>query len=222
MIRIVGTGPGTALHMTQEAIAALGCADVVVAGGRLLEVVDIPERIRRVELPASGMVDAVTGALEMASALGEVVLLVSGDPGFYSLARRVVRHFGRENVTIVPGISSLQIMAARIARSWVNVPCATLHGRDCPDLAGLAAKLHAEGSLVVLLGAADDAVRHMRFLAEDERLRSAWAAVGWDLGLPKEQVFDAPSLNGLLRCPYVGRLALLWLEREGEMPDVRQ
>jgi precorrin-6y C5,15-methyltransferase (decarboxylating) CbiE subunit len=176
---------------------------------------ELPAAAKRVELPASGMVDAVVNVLEVElknSHSGNVSLLVSGDPGFYSLAKRVVSHFGREQVRVIPGISSLQIMAAKIGRSWVNARTATVHGRDFPDVSGLVSRLRGSAALVVLLGGADDAAEHMRRLADDDALGRAWAAVGWDLGLPEETVLEAPTLRDLLREPHVGRLALLWLE----------
>lgn len=217
---LVGVGPGTAEHITPEAALALASADVLVGSGRMIDALRAlgavsPDALS-VELPASGMADAVTGAMEeaLASRAGaKVALVVSGDPGFYSLSRRVTRHFGRERVRAVPGVSSLQLMACRLGRSWVNVATATLHGRDCPDTEGLAERLETSEALVLLLGASDDAAAQMRLFAEDERLGGAWAAVGWDLGLPKEQLYEARTLRELLRCPYVGRLALLWLER---------
>lgn len=215
MIRIVGVGPGTHEHITQEARRVLAGAEVVVGGARLLDTVETPPHVRRVELPAADMVDAVADVLQAESKThGEVVLLVSGDPGFYSLAKRVIACLGREAVRVVPGISSLQIMAARICRSWVHVATATLHGREKPEIEQLVTMFRSAPALVILLGAANDAISHMNWLAASEPLRTAWSAVGWDLGLPHEQVFDAESLEALLRCPYRGRLALLWLERK--------
>ena len=219
-ISVVGVGPGTAAHITQEAAAALASADVLVGSGRVLDALRelgaVSPDARCVELPAAGMADAVCGVLEEAISSGpqaKAALVVSGDPGFYSLSRRVTRYFGRERVRAIPGVSSLQLMACRIGRSWVNVATATLHGRDCPDIGKLAEKLETSEALVLLLGASDDAVAQMRLLGENKKLGEAWAAIGWDLGLPKEQVYEGRTLQELLRCPYVGRLALLWLER---------
>lgn len=217
---LVGIGPGASAHITPEAALALASADVLVGSGRMLQALNelglAQQDVRCVELPASGMADAVTDVLDAEISRdggASVALVVSGDPGFYSLSRRVTRHFGRGRVRAVPGVSSLQLMACRIGRSWVNVATATLHGRGFPDTGALAGRLENSEALALLLGASDDAVAQMRLLAEDERLGGARAAVGWDLGLPKEQVCEAETLRELLRCPYVGRLAILWLER---------
>jgi precorrin-6y C5,15-methyltransferase (decarboxylating) CbiE subunit len=212
MSKIIGLGPGTLEHLTNEAVIAISNSDVLVASARMLEAANLSPLAKRVELPASGMAQAVVEVLERESRSGEVALLVSGDPGFYSLAKKVIGHFGRDNVNIIPGVSALQILAARIGRSWVNVVSDTLHGRELPDRDALAKKLCSSPALVVLLGSSDDAVSNIRWLAEDETIGGAWAAVGWDLGLNNELVFEAENLKDLARCPYVGKLALLWLE----------
>jgi precorrin-6y C5,15-methyltransferase (decarboxylating) CbiE subunit len=212
MIKIVGLGPGTFEHMTNEAARVLSSADVVVAGRRMLEASSLLTRARKVELSPAGMADEVIEVLERESRHGEVVLAVSGDPGFYSLAKKATMHFGRDNVMIIPGISSLQMFAARIGRSWVNVTSETLHGRALPSRSDLAKKLGGAAALVLLLGPAQDAVAHIKWLAEDPELSGKWAAVGWDLGLPDEFVFEAETLTDIVRCAYVGRLGTLWLE----------
>lgn len=214
MIRIVGAGPGSPAHMTQKGVSALMESEIVVSGGRLLEVLNLPAGVERIELPASGMAEAVVGVLEKlekGSPGRRIALVVSGDPGFYSLAKKVIGRFGRDSVEVIPGISSLQILSARLGRSWVNVPTATLHGRFYPERSELAARLCASGEIVILLGGADVAVENMRWLSKDSLLGSAKAAVGWDLGLPEERLLEVPSLAELLHDPYKGRLALLWL-----------
>ena len=60
--------------------------------------------------------------LEKGSPGRRIALVVSGDPGFYSLAKKVIGRFGRDSVEVIPGILSLQILSARLGRSWVNVP----------------------------------------------------------------------------------------------------
>ncbi|MDR1021066.1 MAG: precorrin-6y C5,15-methyltransferase (decarboxylating) subunit CbiE [Synergistaceae bacterium] len=213
MIRVVGMGPGVPRYMTDEATDALSAARVIIAGKKMLEAAAPLSRARMVELPQSGMSDEVVGVLERESRGGDVVLAVSGDPGFYSFAKKVIARFGRDNVTTVPGLASIQLLAARIGRSWVNVASEALYGRELPERRALAERLACSAALVVMLGPAHDAISHIRWLAEDEALSGMWAAVGWNLGLPGELVFEAESLADLARCPYAGDLGTLWLER---------
>jgi precorrin-6y C5,15-methyltransferase (decarboxylating) CbiE subunit len=205
--------------MTPEASSAIADSRVVAGGARVLNAVRLPRSARRVELPASGMADAVVPILENESRISDVTLIVSGDPGFYSLAKKVISHFGRKNVTVIPGISSLQLMASRICRSWVGVASDTLHGRDIPDMSGLAVKLRASPALAVLFGASEEVAGHIGRMARDDELGAARAALGWDLGLPEERIFEASCLSGLEGAEHKGRLALLWLEKKGGVGD---
>jgi precorrin-6y C5,15-methyltransferase (decarboxylating) CbiE subunit len=222
MIYIVGVGPGTREYMTAGAESVIAGAAVVIAGKRLLELVPIPDSARRIELPPQDMPDAAADIVSRESHFGDVVLLVSGDPGFYSLAKiteKLSKSPGRDEIRVIPGISSLQLMASRICRSWAGIATETLHGRSAPALPQLAEKLRGAAGLSVLLGPGEDAVRRMRWMASDERLGASWAAVGWDLGLPGERVLCADSLRELVSEPFAGRLALLWME---DRPKIRR
>jgi len=209
MINIVGVGPGSSDYLTEGAMRAIRNSRVVVGGKRILDELAIPEDAR-IEL-TDGISESVIEILEREEPNG-VTLAVSGDPGFYSLARRVVSHFGRELVSVAPGISSIQIMAARLCRSWAGVATATLHGRSRPGVSELAAKLGSLG-LVVLFGQPGDVSSDIEWMSGHRELASARAAIGWDLGLPDERIIEADRLEELQARPHMGRLALLWLER---------
>jgi precorrin-6y C5,15-methyltransferase (decarboxylating) CbiE subunit len=210
MINIVGVGPGASDYLTEGAKRAIKNSRVVVGGKRVLDELAIPQDAR-IELP-DGMAESAIETLEREGPNG-VTLVVSGDPGFYSLARRVVLHFGRELVSITPGISSIQIMAARLCRSWIGMATATLHGRR-PDISELASKLDGSAGLVVLLGQPGDVSSDIEWMSSRRELASAWAALGWDLGLRDERIIESGRLEELQACPYIGRLGLLWLERD--------
>jgi len=55
-----------------------------------------------------------------------VGILVTGDAGLYSLAKKVLTLC--ECVEIVPGVSSLQAAFARLGQSWDNVETFSFHG----------------------------------------------------------------------------------------------
>lgn len=217
-VTLVGIGPGSAECITPEAAGLLSAADVLVGSSRALAAVRTMNLIaagaRAVELPAEGMADAVVGVLEREIAgSGNVALVVSGDPGFYSLSRRVTRHFGRERVRAVPGVSSLQILSCRLGRSWAGVATVTLHGRLEQDMGSFVELLRNTDALVVLLGPGEEAAAQIRMLTCEPELAAARAAVGWDLGLPGESVVEYETLAELAEHPGSGNLALLWLER---------
>ena len=211
MIRIVGVGPGAPDYLTEGAMRIIKNSRIVIGGERILDGLDIPKDAR-IDMPDL-MTESVIGILEREEPEGGVTLVVSGDPGFYSLARRVVSHFGRERVSVTPGISVVQIMAARLCRSWTGVATATLHGRSRPDVSELADKLESSPGLVVLFGLPEDVRSDIEWMSARSELASAWAAIGWDLGLPGERIIESGSLKELLSCQYMGRLGLLWLEK---------
>jgi precorrin-6Y C5,15-methyltransferase (decarboxylating) len=202
--------------MTREAESAIENSRVLVGGRRLLETIACPAGARIVELP-DGMADAVSGVLER-ELPGDVTLVVSGDPGFYSLAKKVTSRFGKEQVSVIPGVSSVQIMAARLRKSWAGVASATLHG-GTPGISELVEKMAYASSLVVLLGAADEVASQIEWMASRHELASAWAAIGWDLGLPGERILEFPALKQMDAGSHKGRLALLWLERHTDAAD---
>jgi precorrin-6Y C5,15-methyltransferase (decarboxylating) len=216
MITIVGAGPGSPEYLTPEAKSAIANSRTVIGGGRILDVICLPECARRVELPSNDMAGAVIQTVKNELDAGDVTLLVSGDPGFYSLARKVTAHFGGENVSVVPGISSLQLMASRIKKSWAGASAVSLHGRKRPDISDLVKKIRHSSALVVLFGAPEDAAGHIAWLASKPELASAWAAMGWDIGLPGEKIIESPSLEELEAGSHTGRLAVLWLEKSEE------
>ncbi|MFN3740742.1 MAG: precorrin-6y C5,15-methyltransferase (decarboxylating) subunit CbiE, partial [Thermodesulfovibrionales bacterium] len=62
-----------------------------------------------------------------------VVLLASGDPMFFGIGRRAVREFGKENVEIIPDLSSIQIAFSRIKEPWDDAFLISLHGGPDPQ-----------------------------------------------------------------------------------------
>ncbi len=66
-----------------------------------------------------------------------VLLLASGDPLFFGVATALRRWLETDHIPIssdvlriIPNISSLQIMAARLGLPWSDLPCVSLHGRS--------------------------------------------------------------------------------------------
>lgn len=88
-------------------------------------------------LPLDKDLPKVFAALwEAHAAGGTAILLTSGDPLFFGAASTLrgwlkTTH-GREalqELHIIPNISSLQAMAARLGLDWSTLPCVSLHGR---------------------------------------------------------------------------------------------
>jgi len=172
-IAIVGCGPGAAEYVPEAARRVVAVADVLFGADRLLDLfADCPaERIRiDAEIPA-----ALDRIAESHAAGRRIAVLVSGDPGLYSLAQGVVRRFGREHCDVVPAVSSVQVAFARLGLGWADARILSAHGR-MPD--ATAVDLEAADKIAVLSGtraalrwsaelAAALEASHVVFLAEN-------------------------------------------------------
>jgi precorrin-6Y C5,15-methyltransferase (decarboxylating) len=100
-------------------------AALVAAGGRHLEMLGV-DRDRAVVLEGD-----LSGALARIEATeGPVVVLASGDPGFFGIVRLLGGRFGRKDLRILPGLSSVALAFARAGLSWDDAVTVSAHGRD--------------------------------------------------------------------------------------------
>ena len=115
---IVGGGRG-ARGFTAEGRDALLKSGVVLTTSHfpLLEH-EIEEKTRRMSL--SEIREYVKKGVS-----GTLSILVSGDTGFFSLAKS----FEGENCVFIPSVSSLSALAASLKTDWQDIKCVSLHGR---------------------------------------------------------------------------------------------
>ncbi|HHT9124739.1 MAG TPA: precorrin-6y C5,15-methyltransferase (decarboxylating) subunit CbiE [Candidatus Brocadiia bacterium] len=128
-ITIVGCGPGAINYITPAGLECIHNADVLIGSKRLLDTFPLiksgAEKIK-IEKNYRPLLNKII----LLSRTKNVVILVSGDPGFYSYARLVIEKLGRANCNIIPGISSVQFAFASIGKSWHDAHFVTLHGRQ--------------------------------------------------------------------------------------------
>ncbi|MEE9514469.1 MAG: precorrin-6y C5,15-methyltransferase (decarboxylating) subunit CbiE [Candidatus Brocadiales bacterium] len=125
-VAVIGCGPGNISHMTVGALRRIQEADVVVGSRRLLNL--FPE-VKAEKLVLGRNYRALLAKIERLSARKRVVVLVSGDPGFFSYAKLVINRVGREHCDVIPGISSVQLAFASIRHHWSDAHFMSLHGR---------------------------------------------------------------------------------------------
>ncbi|GHE10067.1 precorrin-6y C5,15-methyltransferase (decarboxylating) subunit CbiE [Streptomyces alanosinicus] len=121
MITVVGAGTGAPVAEDVLAGAAL-----VVGGRRHLDAVRLPEGAERIVLgPLAPALDAIAGYADK-----DVVVLASGDPGFFGIVRALAERFGAERLDVRPGVSSVATAFARIGLPWDDAVVVSAHGRD--------------------------------------------------------------------------------------------
>ncbi|MEU5313436.1 precorrin-6y C5,15-methyltransferase (decarboxylating) subunit CbiE [Streptomyces sp. NPDC021562] len=123
MITVVGTGTGAPLPADVAAGAGL-----VVGGRRHLDAVRLPEGAERIVLgPLAPALDAVGRHLDKGS---RVLVLASGDPGFFGVVRVLAERFGAERLQVRAGVSSVAAAFARVGLPWDDAVVVSAHGRE--------------------------------------------------------------------------------------------
>jgi len=148
-ILIVGCGPGAPDLLTPAARKAIEEAEVLVGTSHLLDLFpNHPAERIRVQADIPRTLEEIAVRLPRQ----KIAVLVTGDPGLYSLAQPVLKRFGREFCEILPGISSLQVAFARLGMDWVNARIIDAHGGD-PDVDS--ALLAREDKIAIFVGRAE-------------------------------------------------------------------
>ncbi|MFI6283842.1 precorrin-6y C5,15-methyltransferase (decarboxylating) subunit CbiE [Streptomyces sp. NPDC051018] len=146
MITVIGTGTGAPLPAPDA--EALASASLVAGAARHLAAAGVPARAERIVLgpldPALDRIESVLGGA--GSVLGRggpgtgprgapggvpgVVVLASGDPGFFGIVRALAGRFGPDALDVRPGAPSVAVAFARVGLPWDDAVVVSAHGRD--------------------------------------------------------------------------------------------
>ena len=123
-LTIAGGGPGSEAFVLPEARAAIDTAGYVFADKRYAHFV----KHDRVEIFGKVMetVERIGEKLQCC----DVTVIVSGDPLFFSLTKTIRRALPDVELKIIPGIGSLQYLAARCNKTTENAAFISAHGRE--------------------------------------------------------------------------------------------
>lgn len=132
MIQIFGIGPGNPEWLPPVIIKEVTQCNILLGGVRALDLFPtfLGEKFlvdRDLQLTIQTIQQAVKGKKQ-------VGVLVSGDPGFYSLLPLIRKKFPEEILRVYPGISSLQFAFARAGVPWQEAELMSVHGRRIEDL----------------------------------------------------------------------------------------
>ena len=124
-VTLIGCGCGSP---TEEARAAMNRAELLIGSGRMLRVYGGDK------VTAEAVAPEQIAALISAADCRELCVLYGGDSGFYTGARRLLPLLGEHDVRLIPGVSSVQLFAARLQRPWQDWQLVSAHGTDCDVL----------------------------------------------------------------------------------------
>ena len=154
-VTIIGAGPGNPDLLSCAALDAIDIADVVIGAHRALVGIDVPPDVVRCEFVKTA---DIVAALTDAASWQRAVVVMTGDVGLFSGARRLVEALSGDaqvDVRVIPGISSASYLAARLARPWQDWRFASAHGVACD----IVAEAERAGELFLVTSGGEDPSR---------------------------------------------------------------
>lgn len=192
-VTVVGTGPGHPDFLTVLGAARIAEATVLVGGRRLL---DSFARAGQKQYVVDKNLEGVLDFIKENYLQEKIVVLVSGDTGIYSLASYLARKLPPELLEFIPGISSVQLMFARLKKPWHNASIISLHGRAPEGIT----QLVNSGQMVAILTDNRFTPRQVAFYLMERGCPDRPVAVGTNLSYDNEKIFTG-RLSGLAAGP---------------------
>ena len=194
-ICLAGIGMGSKVGQTQEVQHAIETADILLGAERMIE-----RYSAKIEKRPYYMTEQILPYLEQLQENGitaqkdplRVTVLFSGDTGFYSGCRKLyvalqeAVAIGALNaeVRILPGISSVATLAARVGESYEDAAILSMHGKK---LNRLSTTVESHEKVFLLTSGSEDIRKIGRSLAE-AGLTDCEVTVGYQLSYPEESI----------------------------------
>lgn len=181
-VTLIGMGSGQPENLTLQGLAALRQADLILGARRLLAVLPAGCTENRA---AAYRPDEVAELLQTSGA-EKAVLVYSGDTGFYSGASSMMEKLEALGVRarVLPGLSSIQLLAAALGRPWQGWNLVSAHGRTCDPVAEC---MQGRPTFFLTGGSEDPATLCAQLAAEG--FGDVQGVVGQCLGTPEEKLF---------------------------------
>lgn len=185
-IILAGAGMGSRGCLTREVEEAIDRADILMGAKRVVaRYPKVPERYEFYQA------EQIIPFLKKIYGK-RVVILFSGDTGFYSGCGSVYRGLRQEieagrlmaSVRIMPGISSAAYLASCIGESYEDGAIYSIHGRDLFNLAG---KIRGSRKLFLLTSGVRD-VNRLGEILEEHGLTESRVVTGYQLSCEDQEI----------------------------------
>ena len=182
-IDLVGTGMEGSATLTAEAALAIRKAELLIGAQRMLDAVPEDGRKRICSYDAQKIADLIS-----CEPVSRAAILLSGDVGFFSGAKRLMQTLQGHDILLIPGISSVPYFCAKIAVSWEDLCIVSLHGQD----SSIAVHVLTNERTFFLLGGLVTASQVCDRLCAFG-LGTVRVSIGSRLGYPDEQIFTGTA-----------------------------
>ncbi|MFT4144196.1 MAG: precorrin-6A reductase [Mobilitalea sp.] len=192
-ISLIGIGMGSQGLLTREAEQLINDAEVIFGASRLLEGV----LSQAVKLPYYQAVDILPFLKKKDWEQQDypkekkIVILFSGDTGFYSGADKMYEALSREiatgdleaDIRIYPGISSISYLAAKLGISWQDAAIISIHGRK-----GNVLETVKRNKKTFLLTSGLEDIKNVGSILVNAGLTEVKLHIGYQLTYPEERI----------------------------------
>jgi precorrin-6Y C5,15-methyltransferase (decarboxylating) len=167
------------------ALEWIGAAQILAGGRRHLEL--FPDHAGE-KLSLKSPLSESLEEIGRISKTKRTAVLCSGDPLFFGIGRTLADRFGRERLVVIPNVTSVQALCARVCESWDSIEAVSFHGvKGGAGIGGLLDILDRGRTAAVIT----DPEHKPQWIAR-ELIKSGQCQckliIGEDLGTPSEKV----------------------------------
>ena len=193
-IMLAGIGMGNDACMTKAVSDAIESADILLGASRMIEKYSAKIEKKPYYL-AEQIIPYLHEICEDTAKFSNVLILFSGDTGFYSGSRKLYMAIKNEisegklnaDVSILPGISSVSYMAAAVGETYSDAYICSIHG---VKLSNITSRISHHAKTFMLMSGVKDVNMLGQLLSSDERygLQNSSVTVGYQLSYPDENI----------------------------------
>ena len=130
MIHVIGVGVEGLQSLSPVSMETIGKAKLIIGSERILKQLSEPETKKHtLKDDLFKVVDVIKKKRK-----SDVVVLASGDPNLFGITNYLLRHFGKDDLTITPAVSSMQWAFALAKETWEDAEIVSAHGRGVEDV----------------------------------------------------------------------------------------
>ena len=179
-VNIVGIGPGNPDLLTGEARQAIAASNILLGDKRMMSAFADSSKTVYDTIKTSAIAEV---AAKADPARDVLAVLVSGDVGFFSLAKTISGKLPDCECVRYCGISSLVYFASKLQLSWDDAKIVSMHGRDQNLVAAV-----AQNKKVFSLTGGDHSPQALCKQLCEHGLGQVLVYVGENLSYPEEKI----------------------------------
>ena len=184
-VNIVGIGPGNPDLLTGEARQAIAASNILLGDKRMLSAFADSSKTVYDTIKTSAIAEV---AAKADPAKDVLAVLVSGDVGFFSLAKTISGKLPDCECVRYCGISSLVYFASKLQLSWDDAKIVSMHGRDQNLVAAV-----AQNKKVFSLTGGDHSPQALCKQLCEHGLGQVLVYVGENLSYPEEKIMQGTA-----------------------------